>query len=70
MIKARCCTTFPTVERGLEITVVETRKSKEIVPEAAEKRAQPLHLRQRQRQEGLATLINREGEMGQGIKDK
>ena len=49
---------------------IGTRKSKEIVPEAAKKRAQPLHLRQQRRQEGLATLMNGEGEMGRGIKDK
>ena len=48
---------------------IGTRKSKEIVPEATKKRAQPLHLRQRRRQEGSATLI-KEGAMGRGIKDK
>ena len=47
-----------------------TRKSKETIPEVAEKRAQPLHLRQRRRQEGSATLINRKGELGRGIKYK
>ena len=69
-IKVRCCSTFPTVDRGPKIAAVGTRKSKERVPEAAEKRAQPLHLRQRRRQEGSTTLINGEGAMGRGIKDK
>ena len=70
VIKVRRCGTFPAVDWGLKIAVVETRKSKEIVPEAVEKRAQPLHLRKRRWQEGSATLINGEGAMGRGIKDK
>ena len=58
------------MDRGPKIGVVRIRKSKEIVLEAAKKRAQLLHLRKRRRKEGLATLINGEGAMGQGIKDK
>ena len=49
---------------------IETRNSKGIVPEAVERRAETLHLRQWQWQEGSATLMNEEGAMGRGIKDK
>ena len=70
MIKVRHHSTFLVVDHGMKITAVETRKSKEIVLEAAEKRAQPLHLRQQGRQEGSATLIKEEGATGRGIKDK
>ena len=44
-IKVRHHSAFPSMDRRPEIAVVETRKSKEIVLEAAEKRAQPMHLR-------------------------
>ena len=49
---------------------LEQEIQREIVLEAVEKRAQPLHLRQRRQQEGLATLMNGEGATGRGIKDK
>ena len=70
VIKVRHYSTFPNMDHGSEITTVGTRNSKEIVLEAAEKRAQPMHLRQRRRQKGLTTLINGEGATGRGIKYK
>ena len=49
---------------------MEQESQREIVLEVAEKRAQPLHLRQRRRQEGLATLINGKEKSAEVLKTK